>query len=185
MESGRGTPLLLAVPEPSKTGSWAELLGPCGVMGQPQGPWMGRLHCSQPLPLPAPQGAALPTPLPQAGVLEMSCPGWGMPQVTVGPSLQPQRGLWTWLLVGPEPVPASCPQPCQLPARQSWGAPRGRGCAAGQLSAAPVPPPQPAVPLTESRDSHNYLDYKERVIDLQPALCDQRPGSPPGPPLLL
>ena len=65
----------------------------------------------------------------------------------------------------------------------------------GPLGAGAVPPGrqaqplypllQPAVPLTESRDSHNYWDYKERVIDLQAALCDQRPGGPPGPPLLL
>lgn len=55
----------------------------------------------------------------------------------------------------------------------------------GRRAQPPRPPLQPAVPLTESRDSHNYWDYKERVIDLQPALCDQRPGGPPGPPLLL
>lgn len=79
-------------------------------------------------------------------------------------------------------------QRCRLPAALaaasqagpgSPGPARGsRGCA----GTAPRPPLQPAVPLTESRDSHNYWDYKERVIDLQPALCDQRPGAPPLPP---
>lgn len=65
-------------------------------------------------------------------------------------------------------------------------APLGAGAVPPGCQAQPLRPPlQPAVPLTESRDSHNYWDYKERVIDLQPALCDQRPGGPPGPPLLL
>lgn len=104
-----------------------------------------------------------------------------MPQVTGRAFLHPPRALCKRRLVGPVDAAAG-PQPCQLPPRQGRGVrgqPAGsRGCA----GAAPRPPPQPAVPLTESRDSHNYWDYKERVIDLQPALCDQRPGAPPSPP---
>lgn len=81
--------------------------------------------------------------------------------------------------------PARGPARC-LPgeAGESRVGPRGAEAVQAQP---PRPPLQPAVPLTESRDSHNYWDYKERVIDLQPALCDQRPGGPPtpSPPLLL
>lgn len=144
MQSSRGSSLFLAVPEPRRQGAGLSCWAPVGTWGSHRDPGLF------PAPsLPAPQGAAVPTLMPQAGVLEMSCPGWGMPQVTGGPLLQPQRGLWKWLFVGPEP--ASCPQPCRLPARQSWGSwggpCRGRGCAARPLSTAPVPPPAARCPF--------------------------------------
>lgn len=138
-------------------------------------------------PSPACTQRLLSPPVSQARAPATSCL-WRMPQVARGALLQPQRGLREGLSVGPDLAPASFSQHLRLPSRQSWGPGwtfRVKGCAAQQPSAAPLPPLQPAVPLTESRDSHNYWDYKERIIDLQPALCDQRPGGPPGPPLLL
>lgn len=84
---------------------------------------------------------------------------------------------------GADPAPASLPATLPASLQTKPGAAGEGPWGAGAVRA--QPPLQPAVPLTESRDSHNYWDYKERVIDLQPALCDQRPGGPPGPPLLL
>lgn len=70
------------------------------------------------------------------------------------------------------------------------GAPHGRarsclGLLPASMQTKPWPvvplhtPLQPAVPLTASRDSHNYRDYKEGVIDWQPVPCDQHPHNPP------
>lgn len=53
-------PLLLAVPEPGKEESWAELLGLHKDMGPRREPGQGWQHCGQPLPLPAPNGCSLP-----------------------------------------------------------------------------------------------------------------------------
>lgn len=115
-----------------------------GTRGSHREPGQGTPCCGQPLPLPAPPGAGLSPPCLKPGVLDVSCPGWRMPQVTGGTFRQLQRGLSKWLLVGPEPVPASCPQPCRLTSSESWGGHGGpfggRGCAARPPSAAPAPP---------------------------------------------
>lgn len=114
----------------------------------------------------------------------MLCPGSGTPQVTGGTGVAAKGAVGMALGEGgADPAPASLPATLPASLQTKPGAAGEGPWGAGAVRA--QPPLQPAVPLTESRDSHNYWDYKERVIDLQPALCDQRPGGPPGPPLLL
>lgn len=143
VQSGRGLLLLLAVPEPGKARSWAELLSLHGDMGQPQGAWAQEAApWAAPSPACAPRGCC-PRSMPRAGGAGPVLPWWWrMPQVTGGALTQPQRDCGNGSGWVPEPSPASCPQPCQPPPRQSWGGRSGvfggRGCAARPLSAAPA-----------------------------------------------
>lgn len=127
VQSGRGLPLLLAVPEPGKARSWAELLSLHGDMGQPQGAWAQEAApWAAPSPACAPRGCS-PHSMPRAGGAGPVLPWWWrMPQVTGGALTQPQRGLWKWLWVGARAFP--CLLPAALPAssqtklgRPEWG----------------------------------------------------------------